>query len=73
MFRTGTGVAAPPMMEDDDEWVVLDPIASRVEVAKHLARCQSCRDLLESARKVGPTALDVWRREFAECFTRTGR
>jgi hypothetical protein len=43
------------------------------EVARHLARCASCRSLLESARNLGPRSMDVWRREFAHCFARTRR
>ena len=54
--------------DDDTNPETIDPDVTADEVARHLARCASCRSMLERARTAGPQAMDVWRREFAKCF-----
>jgi len=65
------GPVKRPCDPDDDLPELIEPGVSRVEVAAHLARCEGCRTLLEGARRGPPSAMEVWRREFARCFART--
>ncbi len=48
----------------------IDLDVTEVEIARHLARCASCRQMLEHARDDGTRAMEIWRREFARCFGR---